>query len=129
MSLEVDSSPASMIWVVDDNKAVTRALAKVLKHAGFDSQLFHTGRSALEHPTAPPPAAAVIDVHLPDLSGLELARSLRQRLGSKVPLIIVSGDTSMENLSALPRVGATYFFSKPLRPAQLLEQLKKLGIK
>ena len=129
MSLEVDSSDASMIWVVDDNKAVTRALARVLKHAGFDSELFHTGQSALAHPAAPPPAAAVIDVHLPDLSGLELAKSLRQRLGNKVPLIIVSGDTSMDNLNALRRVGATYFFSKPLRPAQLLEQLRTLGIK
>jgi len=116
------------VWVVDDSQTVTRALAKLLKQAGFKTELFHTGQAALSHPISPPPTAAVIDIHLPDLSGLDLAKSLRQRLGDQIPLIIVSGDTSMENLNALPQVGATYFFSKPLRPAQLLEQLRELGV-
>lgn len=134
VAMNIDTSSDSTagrktIWVVDDNQVVTRALARVLKQSGFDPKLFHTGQAALKHPSDPPPAAAVIDIHLPDLSGLELAKSLRQRLGDRIPLIIVSGDTSMENLAALPRVGATYFFSKPLRPAQLLERLRELGIR
>lgn len=128
MSLDAPGVAPRSIWVVDDNQVVTRALARVLKQVGFDAKLFHTGQAVLDHQPAPPPAAAVIDIHLPDLSGLELARVLRNRLGDRVPLILVSGDASMENLSALPQAGATYFFSKPLRPAQLLERLRQLGV-
>jgi DNA-binding response OmpR family regulator len=111
------------ILVVDDNPSVTRALSALLRHAGYTASVFNAGLAALEYARKYPPAAAVVDIHLPDVSGLILARELRQCLGDATPIIVVSGDTSMENLNSLKLAGATYFFSKPLRPAQLLERL------
>ena len=50
---------------------------------------------------------------------------MRELLGPDVPIIVVSGDTSMEVINALSHVGATYFFSKPLNVPNLLERLKE----
>src|SRR5439155_1597812 len=86
-------------------------------------------RVALTHiqqPGAPAPCAAVIDIHLPDISGLIVAQKLRSRFGATIPIIVVSGDTSMETIKALSHIGATYFFSKPISAAALVEQLKTL---
>ena len=70
-------------------------------------------------------AAALVDIHLPDLHGLVVSRKLREMLGPHVPMIVISGDTSMATLNALSHVGATYFMSKPLNPAALLQRLKE----
>jgi CheY-like chemotaxis protein len=65
----------------------------------------------------------MVDIHLPDLNGLVITRKLCDQLGPRVPIIVVSGDTSMETLNSLAHVGATYFLSKPTSPAVLLQIL------
>ena len=65
----------------------------------------------------------MVDIHLPDLNGLVITQKLRDQLGPRVPIIIVSGDTSMETLNSLAHVGATYFLSKPTSPSVLLQML------
>ena len=65
---------------------------------------------------------AVVDIHLPDMNGLVVSQKFRERLGPHAPIIVLSGDTSMETLNSLPHVGATYFFSKPVNSGQLLER-------
>ena len=67
----------------------------------------------------------MVDLHLPDLSGLVVTQKLREKLGAETPIIILSGDTSMEMLNALRHVGATYFFSKPVNSTQLIDRLKQ----
>ncbi len=120
------SHPGGKILIVDDNQNVTRALVGLVESAGYSGVGCHSGNDALAFAEAQPPAAAVVDVHLPDISGLILAQKLRQRLGPAMPIIIVSGDTSMETLNSLSHVGATYFFSKPLSSALLLKELRRL---
>jgi DNA-binding response OmpR family regulator len=113
------------ILVVDDNEAVAHSLAKLLGTAGFAADVFHRGVSALDHAQRnAPPAAAVVDIHLPDISGLILSRKLREQFGPEVPIIVLSGDTSMETLNSLSHVRATYFLSKPRTTQLLLEQLR-----
>jgi DNA-binding response OmpR family regulator len=115
------------VLVVDDNVNVSRALGEMLFRQGFAPVVCTTGQDAMSYlDQAAAPGAAVIDVHLPDVSGLTLTQHLRQRHGPDVPVIILSGDTSMENLSALPLVGATYFYSKPVRGSELLERIREL---
>jgi two-component system KDP operon response regulator KdpE len=116
----------SRILIVDDNAAVTRALAVLVRNAGYEPITSLTAAEALAFTKDTTPAAAVVDIHLPDMSGLILAQKLRDRFGETTPIIVVSGDTSMETLNSLPHVGATYFFSKPISSAMLIEQLRKL---
>lgn len=119
-------SPLGGVLVVEDNFGVAKALAGVIRKAGFDATACHSGSEALEHCTTATPVAAVLDIHLPDINGLVLAHKLRHRLGSEIPIVIVSGDTSMATIKSLAHVGATYFFSKPVNPNVLVERLKEL---
>jgi len=114
------------VLVVDDNEPTALALGKIFSINGFNPIVVHRGAEALN--CAADGAAidaAVVDLHLPDLSGLVVTQKLRERLGPETPIIILSGDTSMEMLNALPHVGATYFFSKPVNSTQLVERLKR----
>jgi len=54
-----------------------------------------------------------------------VTQKLRDFLGPNTPIIILSGDTSMETLNSLPHVGATYFFSKPVNSAHLVARMQE----
>ena len=116
------------VLIVDDNPHVNKALAILLKQAGFIPIPCHRGVDALDYCSRVdhPPCAAVVDIHLPDISGLVLAQKLRARFGPATPIVVVSGDTSMETINSLSHVGATYFFPKPVSAAALVEELKRL---
>ena len=111
------------ILLIEDDKAVTRALATLLRDAGYRVTVSHTAADAMAHVQQSRPAAVLVDIHLPDLNGLVLCQKIRERLGPDVSIVIMSGDTAMENINALPFVGASYFLAKPVNPAYLIERL------
>jgi FixJ family two-component response regulator len=113
------------ILIVDDSQAVTRALSKLLSGRGMKPIPCLSATEAIAQADQFNPAAAVIDIHLPDLSGLILSQQLRARFG-EMPIIVVSGDGSREVLSSLAHVGVTYFFSKPVNAQALVEKLEGL---
>jgi DNA-binding response OmpR family regulator len=113
------------ILVVDDNHAVSSALRIILGNEGYTVRTFDAGLAALKDVAERRPDAAIIDIHLPDINGLVLTQRLRDLFGPETPLIILSGDTSMETINSLALVGATYFFPKPVQAAQLIERLKE----
>jgi DNA-binding response OmpR family regulator len=121
-----------IVMIVDDNQGTTNALSLIVRKAGFEPRGYLCAQEALDAldgvdgSSAVKPMAAVIDIHLPDINGLVLVQKIRERLGATTPIIVVSGDTSMETLRSLPHVGATYFFPKPMNAGALVEQLKKL---
>jgi DNA-binding response OmpR family regulator len=127
VNLREGQSDSATVLVVDDNEAVARSLTRVLQREGYHVATFYTGLEALTYAQTATPAAAVVDIHLPDISGLVLSSKLRDLLGPGRPIIILSGDTSMENLKTLRHVGATYFLPKPLNSIHLLDQLKALA--
>jgi two-component system sensor histidine kinase RpfC len=120
-----DSKPC--VLVVDDNEMVAHALAKLLGAEGWRVAISYSGLDALKQVECETLAAAVIDIHLPDISGLVLSSKLRQQYGPKLPIIVLSGDTSMENIRSLEHVGATYFISKPFNSEHLVERLREFS--
>ena len=115
------------VLVVDDNQMVAHALGKLLSHEGWRVSVCYTGLDALKQVECEMLAAAVVDIHLPDISGLVLSSKLREKYGPKLPIIVLSGDTSMENIRSLPHVGATYFISKPINSEHLVERLREFA--
>jgi DNA-binding response OmpR family regulator len=118
-----DARDAGRVLIVEDDPGTAQSLASVLERAGYQTSVCYNGLEALRSAGDASPAAAMVDIHLPDLSGLVITQKLRAQLGPRVPIIIVSGDTSMETLNSLSHVGATYFLSKPTSPAVLLQLL------
>jgi DNA-binding response OmpR family regulator len=113
------------IFVVEDNEGIAKSLAAVLRRAGYEPAVFHSGKTALDRARIETPAAVLVDIHLPDINGLIVSQKLREQLGPDVPIVVVSGDASMENLNSLPHVGATYFFSKPMNAGNLIKFLRE----
>ncbi len=122
--IEDTSKNPRTVLVVDDDAGVVKAMQALLKKSGFDAIGCLTGADALDK-AAVGVHAAVVDIHLPDMSGLSLTQRLRSILGPEMPIVILSGDTSMETLRALPDAGATHFFSKPVNTAMLIGRLRE----
>lgn len=113
------------VLLVEDSPAVTRPLVAILQDAGYETAVFHAGTPALEHICKMKPSIALIDIHLPDISGLDLSQRIRETCGEALPIIILSGDNSIDTLRSLPSVGATYFFSKPVNIVTLLAKMEE----
>ena len=125
---EMMAAEPAKILVVDDDSLVVKAMQNILQAAGFATIGCRTGADALDKAVTGI-SAAVVDIHLPDINGLALSRQLRDKLGPKVPIVILSGDNSMETIRALPDAGATYFFAKPVNTSMLIGRLKEwIGI-
>ena len=125
-----DASAPPRILIIDDSEPTARALAALLRRAKYDTTVALRGSDGIDRARAETGrgegfAAAVVDIHLPDLSGLVVSQKLRELLGPQTPIIVLSGDTSMPTLNSLPHVGATYFFSKPVNANLLLERLRE----
>lgn len=117
---------AREVLIVDDSLPTTRALAELLMRDGFEVAAYTNGADALKYLEVGKPAAAVVDIHLPDISGLALSQHIRDTHGPDLPIIIISGDASMHNINSLSVAGATYFYSKPLKASELIARLREL---
>lgn len=119
-----DARPTVMI--VDDHPTVTRALSDVLDRNGFNAVSFNSGRAAIAYAEDHEVSAVLLDIHMPDMSGLLVSQKLRALMRPDIPIIVLSGDGSMETLNSLPHVGATHFYRKPIKAALLVQHLRTL---
>jgi two-component system KDP operon response regulator KdpE len=109
------------VLVCDDELQILRALRVVLKDAGFEVVAAATGEEALDTAAVHPPNAAIIDLVLPDLDGVEVCKRLRE--WSEMPILVLSavGEES-EKIRAL-NAGADDYVTKPFSPGELVARL------
>jgi two-component system, OmpR family, KDP operon response regulator KdpE len=109
------------ILVVDDERQILRALKVILREAGYEAIEAATVEEALDRASVRPPDAAIIDLMLPDGSGVELCRRLRE--WSAMPILVLSAigeeDAKVEALEA----GADDYVTKPFGPRELVARL------
>jgi len=110
--------------VVDDDRALREALRRALTLAGYEVQLAQDGERALELLAQSEPDAVVLDVGLPGMDGLEVCR--RVRLGSRVPILILTArDAVADRIDGLD-VGADDYMVKPFDVGELKARLRAL---
>ena len=83
------STPAPVVYVVDDDISVRESLELLISNEGWEPQLFESARDFLARPALPSSACLILDVHLPDLNGLDLQQRLSA--GSSTPIIFITG--------------------------------------
>jgi two-component system KDP operon response regulator KdpE len=114
--------PRPRVLVVDDEQQILRALRVILREAGFEALPASRGEEALDVAALQPPDAAIIDLLLPDMDGVELCRQLRE--WTKMPLIVLSAvgdeDAKVRALAA----GADDYVTKPFGPRELIARLQ-----
>jgi two-component system KDP operon response regulator KdpE len=110
------------VLVVDDEPQITRGLKVVLKHAGYQVETADTKQGALDALSVRPPDAVVLDLVLPDGSGVDVCREVRGWSG--VPIVVLSavGD-EREKVRALD-AGADDYVTKPFGTEELLARLR-----
>jgi DNA-binding NarL/FixJ family response regulator len=113
--------------LIADGDASFRAFASGLfERAGFSTRLATTGEQALISARSERPGLVLLEVVLPDVSGFEVARSLRDEFGDDLPIILVSGKrTEPLDRSAGLLVGGDDYIIKPVDPAELLARARR----
>lgn len=119
---EVMTEAAALVYIVDDDPSVRRALTRLVKSAGYGVEAYGSAREFLDHArVGHAPACVVLDVQLPDLSGLELQRELDERL----PIIFLTGHGDIAMTVGAIKAGATDFLTKPVRDHDLLRAIEQ----
>ena len=121
------TEPCGPILVVDDDDGFRSFVAILLENVGYRTEQVESGSRVLTAALADTPAAVVLDVHLPGLSGYEICRQLRDEYGDAVPIIFVSGErTEALDRAAGLLVGADDFMVKPVDPGELIARVRRL---
>jgi two-component system KDP operon response regulator KdpE len=110
------------VLVVDDEPQIVRALKVILRSAGFEPQAAETRREALDAVAVRPPDALILDLVLPDGSGVDVCEEIRR--WSSLPIIVLSavGD-EREKVRAL-NAGADDYVTKPFGAEELIARVR-----
>ena len=114
------------ILVVDDERAVRESLRRALELEGYEIELADDGIAALETLEANgEPDAMILDVLMPGLDGLEVARQLR-RGGSRLPILMLTARVEVDDRVAGLDAGADDYVTKPFALDELLARVRAL---
>jgi DNA-binding response OmpR family regulator len=110
------------ILVVDDERKIRDLVRSYLEMEGYTVLIADTGARALEAASRSDPDLVVLDLGLPDLSGEEVARTLRT--GSNVPIIMLTAKAGEDDRVAGLRLGADDYLAKPFSPRELVARVE-----
>ena len=109
-----------MVHVVDDDASLCAALECLFESVGLDTLTYGAARDFLNASLADQPGCIVIDIRLPDMSGLEFQAQLTP-LGVRLPVIMMTGYGDIPMTVRAMKRGAMDFLSKPFRDQDMLE--------
>lgn len=115
---------AHRILVVDDDQTIQRVVGLVLQREGYHLALASTAKEAIKLAVAAPPSLIILDLSLPDRSGLEVCRELRSWYHG--PIVILSGNGEESVAIDALDAGADDYLTKPFRPSELLARIRAL---
>ena len=111
-----------LIYVVDDNVSICRALTLLLKSHGFKVETFTHARSFLAYKHPKLPSCLILDIRLPDISGLAL-QQIMTRQGIAIPIIFITGHGDIPMSVKGMKAGAIDFLPKPFTNRKLLNAI------
>jgi two-component system KDP operon response regulator KdpE len=113
---------ATRVLVCDDEPQILRALKVILRDAGYEAVPAESGEEALDRASVRPPAAAIVDLMLPDIDGVEVTKRLRE--WSEMPIIVLSAVGEEEAKVRALAAGADDYVTKPFGPPELVARLE-----
>ncbi len=113
------------ILIVDDDPRITDLLRRILAYEGYSVTTAATGQEALNRALERPPDLIVLDIMLPALNGLEVAKRLRAAGDNVAILMLTARDTVADRVQGL-ETGADDYLVKPFAPEELVARVKAL---
>lgn len=110
------------ILIVEDEAAIADSIAFALRKEGFEPQHVTLGEEALSAARELPPALVILDIGLPDISGLDVCRRLRQF--SDVPVIFLTARSDEIDRIVGLEIGADDYVTKPFSPRELVARVR-----
>jgi DNA-binding response OmpR family regulator len=110
------------VLVVDDEPKIVQLARDYLEHAGFAVVIAHDGKAALATARAQAPDLIVLDLGLPELDGLDVARTLRAE--SNVPIVMLTGRSEESDKLVGLELGADDYITKPFSPKELVARVR-----
>ncbi len=117
------ATPVDRILVVEDDRAVQKALIRLFEAEGYAVQIAPDGNAAVEIFRSSVPSAVVLDLRLPGISGREVCREFKQS-SPAVPIIVLSATSDVSDKVLLLELGADDYVTKPFSPRELLARVR-----
>ncbi len=114
------------VLVVEDDATINRLVCRYVNLAGFACRSALDGGAGLQEAMTRPPKLVLLDVMLPDKTGFEVCRELKNNPRTcQVPVILVTALADEESRRQGMQAGADAYLSKPVHPDQLLQAIKR----
>jgi CheY-like chemotaxis protein len=118
---------ARKVLVVDDDPVMHRVLKHYLEQRGYETLTAGTGGQAIEVANNELPDLILLDVGMPDMSGLAALRQLKEQAATRlIPVIVITAHADRTTQLESKISGAAAFLTKPFRLAELLDALQKI---
>ncbi len=118
------SPPDPLVCVVDDDASIRKSLVRLFRSAGLVAEAFESARGYLDRSAHAGPSCLVLDVQMPELTGLDLQRALVQS-GREEHVIFITGQGDIPMCARAMKAGAVDFLPKPFYDAELLSAVKR----
>jgi FixJ family two-component response regulator len=115
---------APLVFLVDDDASVRKSLARLVKTAGYEAELFASVRDFLARAPYDGPCCLVLDVRMPGLTGLELQEALRVA-GQRLSIVFITGHRDIPVSVKAMKAGAVDFLTKPVDAETLLAAIRQ----
>jgi FixJ family two-component response regulator len=116
-------STTSLVYVVDDDESVRRALRRLLHSWGLRARTFASATEFLDSGSREEDACLIADIRMPGLGGLDLHRELLAK-GSTIPVIFITAFDTAETREQAKALGAAGYFRKPVDDQALLDAIR-----
>ena len=114
------------VAIVDDDASVRQALGRQLRIQGINSRVYPSASAFLEGLPSGMPDCLIVDVNMPEMTGIELQRELLNR-GIRIPTIVISGNDDKSIAASARSLGAAAFLVKPVPRAALMAMINSAG--
>jgi FixJ family two-component response regulator len=119
------SEPTPVVYVVDDDESVRSSLRRLLSSVGFSVEVFESARAFLDAPRGDAPGCVILDVQMPELSGLELQSELASHAQISLPIIFLTAHGDIPMSVRAIKAGALEFLTKPFQERDLLGAIQQ----
>src|SRR5229473_5552602 len=117
------TKPDSIVYVVDDDHSVRRAIKRLVGSAGLQVELFGSAQEFLQGRRPDVASCLVLDIRLPGISGLDFQRQLAEA-HIRVPIIFITAHGDIPMTVRAMKAGAVEFLTKPFRDQDLLDAVR-----
>ena len=114
------TSKRPLVFVIDDDESVRKALKRLLQSAKYDTEVFDSASDFLARSPYAGPACVIVDVRMPRVNGIDFQKALIQRRREE-QLIFITGYGNIPMCAQVMKAGAVDFLPKPIKPNELLK--------